>query len=81
MAVSRQGLNRALLSSSCPAWKRTQSGTRGRLKPDYDAVVIGAGKVKEGRARAQGGKAAPYPQAFGGASREPPAVPSSGRTT
>lgn len=61
MAVSRQGLNRALHSSSCPAWKRTQSEARGHLKPEYDAVVIGAGKVKESRARAQGGKAAPDP--------------------
>ncbi|XP_038188475.1 pyridine nucleotide-disulfide oxidoreductase domain-containing protein 2 [Arvicola amphibius] len=57
MAVSRQGLNRALHSSSCPAWKRTQSGTGGRLKPEYDAVVIGAGH--------NGLVAAAYLQRFG----------------
>ncbi|XP_041517694.1 pyridine nucleotide-disulfide oxidoreductase domain-containing protein 2 isoform X2 [Microtus oregoni] len=57
MAVSRQGLHRALHSSSCPAWKRTQSGTGGRLKPEYDAVVIGAGH--------NGLVAAAYLQRFG----------------
>ncbi|XP_075830244.1 pyridine nucleotide-disulfide oxidoreductase domain-containing protein 2 [Microtus pennsylvanicus] len=57
MAVSRQGLNRALHASSCPAWKRTQSGTGGRLKPEYDAVVIGAGH--------NGLVAAAYLQRFG----------------
>ncbi|XP_003497835.1 pyridine nucleotide-disulfide oxidoreductase domain-containing protein 2 [Cricetulus griseus] len=43
MAASLRGLSRALHSSPCPAWKRAQSGTEGRLKPEYDAVVIGAG--------------------------------------
>lgn len=65
MAASGRGLSRALHASACPAWKQAQSGTKGRLKPEYDAVVIGAGKTKEGRARAQGGKAAPCPQALG----------------
>nr|XP_048308878.1 pyridine nucleotide-disulfide oxidoreductase domain-containing protein 2 isoform X1 [Myodes glareolus] len=57
MAVSRQGLNRALHSSSCPTWKRTQSEARGRLKSEYDAVVIGAGH--------NGLVAAAYLQRFG----------------
>ncbi|GAB1302437.1 Pyridine nucleotide-disulfide oxidoreductase domain-containing protein 2 [Apodemus speciosus] len=43
MAASGRGLLRALHSSPCPAWKRAQSGANGRLKPGYDAVVIGAG--------------------------------------
>ncbi|XP_028744690.1 LOW QUALITY PROTEIN: pyridine nucleotide-disulfide oxidoreductase domain-containing protein 2 [Peromyscus leucopus] len=43
MAASRRGLCRALHSSPRPAWKRAQSGAGGRLKPEYDAVVIGAG--------------------------------------
>lgn len=71
MAASGRGLIRALHSSPCAAWKRAQSGANGRLKPEYDAVVIGAGKAKEGRARAQGGKAESCPQALEGPSREP----------
>ncbi|XP_051055826.1 pyridine nucleotide-disulfide oxidoreductase domain-containing protein 2 isoform X3 [Phodopus roborovskii] len=43
MAASRRGLSRALHSSPCPAWKRAQPGAKRRLKPEYDAVVIGAG--------------------------------------
>lgn len=43
MAASCRGLCRALHSSPRPAWKRAQSGAGGRLKPEYDAVVIGAG--------------------------------------
>ncbi|XP_076419245.1 pyridine nucleotide-disulfide oxidoreductase domain-containing protein 2 isoform X2 [Peromyscus maniculatus bairdii] len=43
MAASRRGLCRAFHSSPRPAWKRAQSGAGGRLKPEYDAVVIGAG--------------------------------------
>lgn len=43
MAASGRGLSRALHSTPCPAWKRVQSGANGRLKPEYDAVVIGAG--------------------------------------
>lgn len=70
MAASRRGLCRALHSSPHPAWKRAQSGAGGRLKPEYDAVVIGAGKAKEGRARAQRGKATP----FGGSPGSPAAA-------
>lgn len=66
MAAGGRGLTRALHSSPCPAWKRAQSGASGRLKPEYDAVVIGAGKAKEGRARAQGRKAASCPRALEG---------------
>ncbi|NP_083287.2 pyridine nucleotide-disulfide oxidoreductase domain-containing protein 2 [Mus musculus] len=43
MAAGGRGLIRALHSSPCPTWKRAQSGANGRLKPEYDAVVIGAG--------------------------------------
>uniref|UniRef100_A0A8C5LGF5 Pyridine nucleotide-disulfide oxidoreductase domain-containing protein 2 n=1 Tax=Jaculus jaculus TaxID=51337 RepID=A0A8C5LGF5_JACJA len=44
MAASRQGLRRALRSSSPgPAWSRAHAEARGRPKPEYDAVVIGAG--------------------------------------
>ncbi|XP_036049510.1 pyridine nucleotide-disulfide oxidoreductase domain-containing protein 2 [Onychomys torridus] len=57
MAASRRGLCRALRSSPCPAWKRAQSGAGGRLKPEYDAVVIGAGH--------NGLVAAAYLQRFG----------------
>lgn len=47
MAASGRGLGRALHSSAGPAWKRAQSGAQGHLKPEYDAVVIGAGKAKK----------------------------------
>ncbi|OBS70270.1 hypothetical protein A6R68_01188, partial [Neotoma lepida] len=43
MAACRRGLSRALHSSPRPAWKRAQSEAGGRLKSEYDAVVIGAG--------------------------------------
>ena len=32
-------------ASPCPTWRRALSDTSGRLKPEYDAVVVGAGKV------------------------------------
>ena len=32
-------------ASPRPTWRRALSDTRGRLKPEYDAVVVGAGKV------------------------------------
>ncbi|XP_007938166.1 pyridine nucleotide-disulfide oxidoreductase domain-containing protein 2 [Orycteropus afer afer] len=43
MAAGGGGLFRALLASPHPAWRQAHSGTRGHLKPEYDAVVIGAG--------------------------------------
>uniref|UniRef100_A0A452VCD3 Pyridine nucleotide-disulfide oxidoreductase domain-containing protein 2 n=1 Tax=Ursus maritimus TaxID=29073 RepID=A0A452VCD3_URSMA len=43
MAASGLGLRRALGSSPRPAWRRAHWEARGRLKPEYDAVVIGAG--------------------------------------
>lgn len=54
MAASGLGLGRALAASPCPPWRRAHWEARGRLKPQYDAVVIGAGKgaVPELRGRA-----------------------------
>ncbi|XP_004680610.1 PREDICTED: pyridine nucleotide-disulfide oxidoreductase domain-containing protein 2 [Condylura cristata] len=43
MAASGRGLSRALAASRCPAWRSCHSGTRRHVKPEYDAVVIGAG--------------------------------------
>ncbi|ELW49329.1 Pyridine nucleotide-disulfide oxidoreductase domain-containing protein 2 [Tupaia chinensis] len=43
MAASGRGLSRALGASRRPAWRQTHLEARGRLKPEYDAVVIGAG--------------------------------------
>ncbi|XP_015455458.1 pyridine nucleotide-disulfide oxidoreductase domain-containing protein 2 isoform X2 [Pteropus alecto] len=43
MAASGRGLSRAMSASPCPAWRRTHWEAKGRLKPEYDAVVIGAG--------------------------------------
>lgn len=43
MAARGPGLSRALGASPCPAWRRAHWGAKGRLKPEYDAVVIGAG--------------------------------------
>nr|XP_055155981.1 pyridine nucleotide-disulfide oxidoreductase domain-containing protein 2 isoform X5 [Nyctereutes procyonoides] len=43
MAASGLGLGRALAASPCPPWRRAHWEARGRLKPQYDAVVIGAG--------------------------------------
>ncbi|XP_047680945.1 pyridine nucleotide-disulfide oxidoreductase domain-containing protein 2 isoform X6 [Prionailurus viverrinus] len=43
MAASGRGLSRVLGASSCPAWRGAHWEARGRLKPEYDAVVIGAG--------------------------------------
>ncbi|XP_011372332.1 pyridine nucleotide-disulfide oxidoreductase domain-containing protein 2 [Pteropus vampyrus] len=43
MAASGRGLSRAMSASPCPARRRTHWEAKGRLKPEYDAVVIGAG--------------------------------------
>ncbi|XP_039727495.1 pyridine nucleotide-disulfide oxidoreductase domain-containing protein 2 isoform X4 [Pteropus medius] len=43
MAASGRGLSRAMSASPCPAWRCTHWEAKGRLKPEYDAVVIGAG--------------------------------------
>ncbi|XP_008586872.1 PREDICTED: pyridine nucleotide-disulfide oxidoreductase domain-containing protein 2 isoform X2 [Galeopterus variegatus] len=43
MAASGRDLSRAVGASLCPVWRQAQSEARGRLKPEYDAVVIGAG--------------------------------------
>ncbi|XP_066096514.1 pyridine nucleotide-disulfide oxidoreductase domain-containing protein 2 [Saccopteryx bilineata] len=43
MAARGRGLIRALSASPCPAWRQAHWEARGRLKPEYDAVVIGAG--------------------------------------
>uniref|UniRef100_G1KZM5 Pyridine nucleotide-disulfide oxidoreductase domain-containing protein 2 n=1 Tax=Ailuropoda melanoleuca TaxID=9646 RepID=G1KZM5_AILME len=43
MAASGLGLGRALGFSPRRAWRRAHWEARGRLKPEYDAVVIGAG--------------------------------------
>ena len=45
MTTCGRGLRRALGASPRPTWRRALSDTRGRLKPEYDAVVVGAGKV------------------------------------
>lgn len=44
MAAHGRALGRALRASPCPAWRRAHWEAKGRLKPEYDAVVIGAGK-------------------------------------
>lgn len=44
MAAHGRGLGRALSASPCPAWRRAHWEAKGQLKPEYDAVVIGAGK-------------------------------------
>ncbi|KAB1271256.1 Pyridine nucleotide-disulfide oxidoreductase domain-containing protein 2 [Camelus dromedarius] len=43
MAACGRGLSRAMGASPFSAWRQAHSYTRGRLKPEYDAVVIGAG--------------------------------------
>ncbi|KAF6317788.1 pyridine nucleotide-disulfide oxidoreductase domain 2 [Rhinolophus ferrumequinum] len=43
MAASGRGLRRAMRASPCPAWRRAHWEAKGRLQPEYDAVVIGAG--------------------------------------
>lgn len=43
MAARGPGLSRALGASPCPAWRRAHWGPKGHLKPEYNAVVIGAG--------------------------------------
>nr|XP_011734004.1 pyridine nucleotide-disulfide oxidoreductase domain-containing protein 2 isoform X3 [Macaca nemestrina] len=43
MAASGQGLCRAVAASPFPAWRRAHTEAGGGLKPEYDAVVIGAG--------------------------------------
>ncbi|XP_063566467.1 pyridine nucleotide-disulfide oxidoreductase domain-containing protein 2 isoform X13 [Gorilla gorilla gorilla] len=43
MAASGRGLCKAVAASPFPAWRRAHTEARGGLKPEYDAVVIGAG--------------------------------------
>ncbi|XP_045424643.1 pyridine nucleotide-disulfide oxidoreductase domain-containing protein 2 [Lemur catta] len=43
MAAGGRGLSRAMGASPCPAWRQARWEARGDLKPEYDAVVIGAG--------------------------------------
>uniref|UniRef100_G3SLQ5 Pyridine nucleotide-disulfide oxidoreductase domain-containing protein 2 n=1 Tax=Loxodonta africana TaxID=9785 RepID=G3SLQ5_LOXAF len=50
MAASGRGLRRALRASPLPAWRQAHLGARGNLKPEYDAVVIGAGNRGLGQA-------------------------------
>ncbi|XP_077801359.1 pyridine nucleotide-disulfide oxidoreductase domain-containing protein 2 isoform X2 [Macaca mulatta] len=45
MAASGRGLCRAVAASPFPAWRGAHTEAGGGLKPEYDAVVIGAGKV------------------------------------
>uniref|UniRef100_A0A8V8TN71 Pyridine nucleotide-disulphide oxidoreductase domain 2 n=1 Tax=Homo sapiens TaxID=9606 RepID=A0A8V8TN71_HUMAN len=44
MAASGRGLCKAVAASPFPAWRRDNTEARGGLKPEYDAVVIGAGR-------------------------------------
>lgn len=62
MAACGRGLRRAVGASPHPALRRAHSDARGRLKPEYDAVVIGAGKV--GWAGAEGLKGSPAQKAL-----------------
>ncbi|XP_061259037.1 pyridine nucleotide-disulfide oxidoreductase domain-containing protein 2 isoform X2 [Bos javanicus] len=57
MTTCGRGLRRAVGASPRPTWRRALSDTRGRLKPEYDAVVVGAGH--------NGLVAAAYLQRFG----------------
>ncbi|OWK07538.1 PYROXD2 [Cervus elaphus hippelaphus] len=57
MTAYGRGLSRAMGASPHPAWRQALSDTRGRLKPEYDAVVVGAGH--------NGLVAAAYLQRFG----------------
>ncbi|XP_045709681.1 pyridine nucleotide-disulfide oxidoreductase domain-containing protein 2 [Phyllostomus hastatus] len=43
MAASGRGLCRVLSASPCPARRHAHREAKARLKPEYDAVVIGAG--------------------------------------
>uniref|UniRef100_A0A8D2FHB6 Pyridine nucleotide-disulfide oxidoreductase domain-containing protein 2 n=2 Tax=Theropithecus gelada TaxID=9565 RepID=A0A8D2FHB6_THEGE len=43
MAASGRDLCRAVAASPFPAWRRAHTEAGGGLKPEYDAVVIGAG--------------------------------------
>ncbi|XP_054359516.1 pyridine nucleotide-disulfide oxidoreductase domain-containing protein 2 isoform X4 [Pongo pygmaeus] len=43
MAASGRGLRKAVAASPFPAWRRAHTEAGGGLKPEYDAVVIGAG--------------------------------------
>uniref|UniRef100_H0X8I0 Pyridine nucleotide-disulfide oxidoreductase domain-containing protein 2 n=2 Tax=Otolemur garnettii TaxID=30611 RepID=H0X8I0_OTOGA len=43
MAACGRGLCRAVSASPRPAWRQAHWEARGNLKPEYDAVVIGAG--------------------------------------
>lgn len=57
-------------ASPCPAWRRVHWEAKGRLKPEYDAVVIGAGK--SGRARAVDWEGSPAQRPGGTHSQAPP---------
>nr|XP_012623509.1 pyridine nucleotide-disulfide oxidoreductase domain-containing protein 2 isoform X3 [Microcebus murinus] len=72
MAAGGRGLSRAVGASPRPAWRQARWEARGDLKPEYDAVVIGAGHNglvaasprDPGRARGiKGGPCVPLPQA------------------
>lgn len=54
MAARGRGLRRALSAWPCPARRPARWEATGRLKPEYDAVVIGAGKAAEPELRAGG---------------------------
>lgn len=54
MAASGRGLRRAVSACPCPARRRAHWEARGRLKPEYDAVVIGAGNAAEPELRVGG---------------------------
>ncbi|XP_058527755.1 pyridine nucleotide-disulfide oxidoreductase domain-containing protein 2 [Ochotona princeps] len=41
--MAAHALRRAASSSLCPAWRQAHTVSKGHLKPEYDAVVIGAG--------------------------------------
>ncbi|KAM7072741.1 pyridine nucleotide-disulfide oxidoreductase domain-containing protein 2 [Molossus nigricans] len=43
MAASGRVFGRAMSASPCSAWRQARWTAQGRLKPEYDAVVIGAG--------------------------------------
>lgn len=57
MAASGRGLCRAVSAWPWPVWRRAHCEATGRLKPEYDAVVIGAGKAAEPEPRAGGSSA------------------------
>lgn len=51
MAAHALRLRRAAGSSLCPAWRQAHTVGKGHLKPEYDAVVIGAGNTDGLRGR------------------------------